>query len=156
MVTWTRTDIAPRRETNLPEVSILMGFYNAESTLARALESLLGQSLLDWEAIVVNDGSTDASREIADEFARKDKRIKVIHFADNRGLPVALNVALKEARAPIVARQDADDLSYPSRLEEQLEYLTANKNVAVLGTWMHLLDGEGQVWGRFGHRQLPK
>lgn len=102
-----------------PEISVVMGVYNNADTLATALDSILSQSGVDLEFIVVDDGSTDGSAAILDEAARKDPRLKVIH-KQNEGLTRALIDGCAQASAPWIARQDADDVSLPGRLKAQL------------------------------------
>ena len=77
-------------------IGIMMPAYNAESTIRLAVNSILNQKHTNWNLIIVNDGSSDNTKEIADEFASSDERIKVIHFNENKGRPFARNRALKE------------------------------------------------------------
>lgn len=102
-----------------PEISVVMGVYNSRATLGAALASILTQTGVDLEFIVVDDGSTDGSAEILDEAARRDARLRVIH-KPNEGLTRALMAGCAQAVAPWIARQDADDISLPGRLRTQL------------------------------------
>jgi len=120
-----------------PRVSVLLPVRDAAPWLASALASLARQTLADHEVIAVDDGSRDGSDEILDRAARADRRLVVRHTAA-RGLPAALDLALSLARAPWVARQDADDLSHRTRLERQLAWLEAHPGVDVLGTCIRL------------------
>lgn len=103
-----------------PDISVVMGVYNNADTLSAALNSILSQEGVALEFIVVDDGSTDGSAAILDEAARKDPRLKVVH-KKNEGLTRALIDGCALASAPWIARQDADDLSLPGRLQIQLE-----------------------------------
>ncbi len=102
------------------DVSVVMSVYNNADTLPVALESILSQEGVDFEFIVIDDGSTDGSGEILDEVATRDSRLKVVH-KQNEGLTRALIEGCEMASAPWIARQDADDVSLPGRLRAQLE-----------------------------------
>jgi len=120
-----------------PRVSVLLPVRDAAPWLPGALASLARQTLSDHEVIVIDDGSRDGSGEILESAARRDPRLVVRHTPAH-GLPAALALALSLARAPWVARQDADDLSHRTRLRRQLEWLEAHPGVDVLGTRLRL------------------
>jgi hypothetical protein len=122
----------------LPRVSVLLPVRDAEATLDAALESLRSQTLADHEVVAVDDGSTDGSAARLDAAAAADPRLRVVH-APPLGLVAALNRALAEARAPVVARMDADDVSLPRRLELQALRLETDAGVDVLGTRVELV-----------------
>jgi glycosyltransferase involved in cell wall biosynthesis len=103
-----------------PLVSVLLPVYNAQDYLKQSIDSILGQTLTDFELIIVNDGSTDGSKAIIDSYS--DPRIIVIDQA-NAGLPVSLNRAISRAKGKYLARQDADDVSEPIRFEKQIELM---------------------------------
>ena len=100
---------------NRQTVSVIMPVYNAEPFVGQALKSILDQTFRDFELIIVDDGSGDRSREIVHSF--HDERIVSIENGRNLGLTASLNVGLEKARGEFIARQDADDLSLPERLE---------------------------------------
>ena len=125
-----------------PLISVLMSVYNGERYVAESIQSILGQTEGRFEFLIVNDGSSDASASILDRYAAQDPRIRVIHQA-NRGLVASLNLLLDEARAPLVARMDADDVSRPERFAIQLAHMMAKPNVAILGTNTDELDADG-------------
>lgn len=125
-------------------VSVIMSVYNAELHLADAIRSILDQTFADFEFLIVDDGSCDRSAEIMDGFAASDGRIRVIR-QENRGLIASLNRLLNEARAPLVARMDADDISMPTRLERQAAFLKEHRDHAVVGTNTHELDKHGVI-----------
>jgi glycosyltransferase involved in cell wall biosynthesis len=116
----------------MPAVSILMPARNARATLDEAVASIVAQSFTDWELIAVEDGSGDGTPELLAAWARRDPRIRVLHNPEPRGLVNSLNRAAAAARAPVLARMDADDVSLPSRLERQVERL-AGGDVELVG-----------------------
>lgn len=120
-------------------VSVLIGAYNNAATLEEAMRSILDQTVRDLELIVVDDGSADDSRAVA--LGVDDPRVRVIGLDENVGIARSLNRGLQEARAPVVAVQDADDWSAPERLERQLAVLDARPEVAVVGSRMREVDG---------------
>jgi glycosyltransferase involved in cell wall biosynthesis len=124
-----------------PRVSVLIGCWNNAATLPRAIDSILAQTLDDLELIVVDDGSTDESPEVVDRY--QDPRLRRLAL-EHMGIARSLNRGLEAARAPAVAFQDADDWSYPSRLERQLAVLNRRPEVAVVGCWMDEVDEAGQ------------
>jgi glycosyltransferase involved in cell wall biosynthesis len=109
-------------------ISVVMGVYNAASTLAATLDSILGQTEGDFECIVVDDGSTDATPAILAEFASRDPRIRVVRQA-NAGLTRALIAGCAAARGTYIARHDAGDLSDPRRFALQKQALDADASV---------------------------
>jgi glycosyltransferase involved in cell wall biosynthesis len=113
-------------------VSVLLPVRDEEAFLAEALASLSAQTLEEWEAIVVDDGSRDASAAVAEAHARRDRRLRVVR-QPRLGLVAALERARAEARAPLLARMDGDDLAAPDRLERQVEALEGERLDAVGG-----------------------
>ena len=111
------------------KISIIMPVYRVESYVEKCMDSLLAQTLQDWELIAVDDGSPDASGRICDEYARKDSRISVIH-QDNRGAPAARNAAIDRARGKYFYFMDSDDWAEPTMLEDM--YSVAEKYGAQL------------------------
>lgn len=128
----------------LPAISVLMSVYNGESHVYASVRSILAQSLGDFELLIVNDGSNDGSGAILRELAASDARIRLIE-RDNRGLIASLNELIALARAPLLARMDADDISMPHRFRLQAEYLATHPEVGVLGTNAHDLDEAGNI-----------
>lgn len=106
----------------IPEVSVVMSVYNGAQALPSTLQSILTQENCEFEFIVVNDGSTDASGQVLDEWAARDARLRVIHQA-NTGLTRALIRGCAEARGVFIARQDCGDVSMPGRLAAQATML---------------------------------
>lgn len=122
-----------------PRVSVLMCVANAERYVAASIESVLQQTFSDFEFLIVENGSDDRTWEIISSFS--DKRIRAFR-TKLRQLPFNLNYGINEAKAPLIARMDADDIAAPKRLEEQVAYMDANPQVGVLGSWFEVF-GEG-------------
>lgn len=130
-----------------PTVSVVMPVYNAGRWLRTAVDSIFGQSLRSLELIAVDDGSSDASPAILQAAARTDARVRVIR-QPHGGLIAALNRGLAAARAPLVARLDADDVAHPTRLQRQADYLSQRPDVGLVGGWALEIDAQGRVRGR--------
>lgn len=129
---------------NKPHVSVIMPVYNAEAYLPQAIKSILGQSFADFELIIINDGSADKSLGIINTFAKQDGRIKVISRS-NKGLINTLNEGISKARGQYIARQDADDISQPTRLQRQIAYLKTHPGIGLLGTNIEVIDDSGRI-----------
>jgi len=104
-------------------VSVIMASYNAANTINASLESIIAQTYTNWELIIVNDGSTDKTIEIVQQYVMNDSRIVLINFSTNKGVATARNVALKSAKGAFIAFCDADDIWLPLKLEIQLPLL---------------------------------
>ncbi len=124
-----------------------MAVHNGRPFLAQALESILDQDLGDLELIVVDDGSTDGSDQVIRDYARRDHRLIHLSNPGRRGLPASLNRALTRARAPLLARQDADDISLAGRLRAQRDFLDRHPEVVLLGTAVIPVDQAGHALG---------
>jgi glycosyltransferase involved in cell wall biosynthesis len=129
-------------------VSILMPVYNAAATLPAALRSVLAQTFREWELVAVNDGSSDASLEILDRAAQKDRRIRVQTGA-HAGIVEALRSASALASAPLLARMDADDVMHPRRLLLQVTRLDSPPHVDVLATRVRSIGTTGEGMRRY-------
>ena len=116
----------------MPEVTVLMAVYNGERHIRPAIDSILSQTLRDFELLIVDDGSTDRTVEIVSSYT--DQRIRLIRRKPNAGLSAALNEGVRLAQAPLVARHDADDLSEPTRLAQQCAAMNARPEIALIGT----------------------
>jgi glycosyltransferase involved in cell wall biosynthesis len=125
-----------------PSITVLLPVYNAEPYLAQALQSVLAQTYGDFEVIVVDDGSTDGSREIITRYAREESRIRVI-ARENRGLVQSLNEGLSQATGEYVARMDADDVCLPERFSKQVTFLRTNPDHVVVGSSFIYIDEHG-------------
>ncbi|HEY3964464.1 MAG TPA: glycosyltransferase family A protein [Planctomycetaceae bacterium] len=130
-----------------PRISVVMTVYNGERHLPSAVESILRQSFSDFEFIIVNDGSTDGSRAILDDFAARDRRMKVID-QPNAGLTKALQRGCCAATGEFIARQDADDWSHPQRLERVVQLLDSCSAASMAGSWALHIDDDGEIVDR--------
>jgi glycosyltransferase involved in cell wall biosynthesis len=128
-------------------VSVVINAYNAEPYFAECLDSLLAQTLQDFEIIIVDDASTDRTPAIAEEYVRRDPRIRVERNERNLGIPATINRALALSRGKFVAKMDADDVSLPQRLERQVAYLREHAKVVMVGSWWARIDLEGRELG---------
>lgn len=117
--------------SSLHSVSVLMPVRDAQETLGHAIESIVRQTFCDWELVVVDDGSRDASPEIAQSWAERDSRIRALRLPP-RGIVSSLNHAISVARGTFLARMDADDSSHPTRLARQIESLEAHPEIGVV------------------------
>ncbi len=131
----------------MPRVSVLMPVRNAEGYLARAIESVLGQSLADLELVIAIDRSTDRSEEIARRFAAADSRV-VVMASPRPDLPAALNAAAGAARGALLARLDADDEALPDRLAVEAAFLDDHPDVVLVGSPATVIDDSGKETGR--------
>ena len=134
----------------MPVVSVVMPVYNSERYVARAVESILCQTFGDFEFIIIDDGSTDDSGGILEDFAVKDRRIRLVRRA-NTGYAVALNEGLGMARGEFVARMDSDDVSRPERFARQVEFLRAKPEVVAVGGQVVVIDPDGDAMWPMDH-----
>jgi glycosyltransferase involved in cell wall biosynthesis len=131
-----------KEQAGFPNVTVLMAAYNEERFIREAIESILNQTYQDFEFLIINDGSTDGTRDIL--LSYNDPRILVVDNEENLGLTRSLNRGLALARGEYIARQDANDISHPDRLKLQIAFLERNPEVAVLGTQMNFIDIKGR------------
>ena len=128
-------------------ISIGIPFYNAEQYLEDSICSVLAQTYEHWELILVDDGSSDNSLFIANTYAEKDSRIRVVSDGMNMKLPYRLNQLVEESTGEFIARMDADDIMHPKRLEEQLGFLETNKRYDLVSTGLVSIDNDNIVKG---------
>jgi hypothetical protein len=126
-----------------PAITVAMSVHNGEPYLGEAIASVLAQSFGDFEFLIIDDGSTDGSRQTIAGFAARDTRIRPI-LRENRGLIASLNQLLAEARAPLIARMDADDVCRPERFARQIAFLAAHADHGVVGSWSEDIDARGR------------
>lgn len=129
--------------SNIPKVSIVMSVYNGDHYLREAVDSILAQTFKNFEFIVIDDGSTDNTWAILQDYAKNDSRIILVRNTGNIGLPRSLNEGLALAKGIYIARQDADDISLPERLATQVSYLDQHPLLGILGTAVHVIDDNG-------------
>jgi glycosyltransferase involved in cell wall biosynthesis len=126
-----------------PAVTILMPVYNAETYLRESIDSMLAQTFRDFEFLIIDDGSNDRSVEIILSYT--DPRIRLEKNISNLGISATLNKGIELATAEFIARMDADDISYPSRLQLQYDYMVSHPDVALLSAWARVVDEDGRV-----------
>ena len=124
-------------------VAVIMSVYNGAKDLPIAIESIINQSHKNIVMYIVDDGSYDGTRDILFNYSAKYSNIKCFYNDHNLGLPSCLNQALKEVDSEYIARMDADDYSYPDRIQKQLEYMLENPHIDVLGTCANFSDSNG-------------
>ena len=120
-----------------PKITVLMSVYNGEKHLHEAIDSILNQTCKDFEFLIINDGSTDRTAHILQNY--NDPRIKIINNEENMGLVKSLNKGLSMARGEYIARMDADDISLPERIAKQVQYMDEHPEVGILGTWIECI-----------------
>lgn len=128
---------------NQPKVSVLMPVFNGEKYVASAVQSILHQTFQDFEFVIVDDGSTDRTREIIDTYS--SEKINVITNPHNLGVIRSLNKGIKHCRGRYIARMDADDISLPERLAQQVAFLDKIPTIDIVGTQMIIIDDHGVI-----------
>jgi len=129
-----------------PLVSIGMPVRNCQETLQPALRSVLAQTFRDWELLLINDGSSDGTLKIAQQF--KDPRIKIYHDGNFKGITTRLNQAIAMSQGQYFARMDGDDVAYPERFERQVNYLDQRRDIDLVGAWMIIFGPNGIPFGK--------
>ncbi len=132
----------------IPAISVLMCVHNGEAYLEEATDSILNQDFEDFELVIVDDASTDATQQILNRYAKADARVKVIRNGSNLGLTKSLNVGLETAKGEFIARMDADDASYPNRLSLQLEAMQSDPELIILGAGCEIVGEKDHRFGR--------
>lgn len=122
------------RQAHLPTVSIVMPAYNAARTLAESVESVVNQTYGDWELLIVNDGSTDATAALAAEWQQRDVRIILVDLSKNGGLPNARNEGIRHARGEYIAFLDSDDLWQADKLQVQIAFHDKHPDIGISHT----------------------
>lgn len=128
-----------------PPVTVLMSVYNGIEYLDEAIESIVNQTFSEFEFLIIDDASTDGSRERLEDWADRDERIRLLFHEENHGLGYSLNEGVRKARGTWIARMDDDDISMPDRLERQMAYVSRCPKVDILGGWALECDADGEV-----------
>ena len=115
----------------MPVISVILPAYNAEQTIEESIQSIVSQTFIDWELIIINDGSTDNTKTKILSFI--DSRIKYVENDGNKGLIYTLNRGIDLATGKYIARMDADDICYPERFEKQVAFMEEHPEVIVCG-----------------------
>lgn len=138
-----------------PLISVMMGVYNCASTVEEAVQSIIAQTITDWELIICEDCSSDNTWEVVQRLAEQEPRIVLIRNEHNMGLAPTLNNCLRIARGTYTARMDGDDVCAPDRFEKELAVLENDPNCAVVSCDMLSYDAEG-VYGRSNYPEKPE
>lgn len=136
-------------DEDTPLISIGMSVYNAAETIRMSMLSILGQSYRNWELIVIDDGSTDASVKIIKEY--NDPRIKLVVDGVNKGLAYRLNQAISLSGGMYFARMDADDIAYPDRLAKQLVFIKNNPQYDLISSKVLVFNDNYECVGGFSY-----
>lgn len=131
----------------IPSITIITPFYNSERFITDTIESVLNQTLTDWEWILVDDCSTDSSPQIVENYAVRDNRFIIVRLPENAGVGVARNVGLKKARGRYICFVDSDDCWLPQKLKIQIEFMQKN-HYPISFTASQLIDDQGNVLDR--------
>lgn len=133
-----------------PIVSVFIPIYNGEKYLSQTLDSLLEQTYKDFEIIIVNDGSTDRTQIISEQYASKDNRIRIVSHDKNKGLSAARNTGYSSSNplSKYLMNHDSDDISLPTKLEKLVAFLESNQDIAAVGTFAEYFDDQGNFLGK--------
>lgn len=134
-------------------VSIITPAYNAAAYIAETIESVLAQTYLNWEMLIVNDCSKDNTAEIVQSYAAKDKRIKLINLKQNSGAAAARNTALQNAKGRYIAFLDSDDLWKKEKLQKQIQFMQQNGYAFTYTSYEHFKEVKENIQNQV---QIPK
>lgn len=140
----------------VPPLSVVMPVRDALPHLHEAVASILGQTFGDFELVIHDDASTDGSREALREWAARDGRIRLFESETALGVVAGSNELVRLARAPLIARMDADDIAHRDRLRRQVEVLRSHPGVVLVGTLWETIDGDGRVVRRRDRWRLAR
>lgn len=136
-------------------VTVLMPVYNGSEYIAGAIESILGQTMGDFEFLMLDDGSTDGSLDIMLEYQKLDQRIRVV-TKENTGITNTLRYGVNVARGKWIARQDVDDISALDRLGKQLEFVKSHREIRLVGSGMKVIDQDGGFVGEYTYPMIQE
>ncbi len=137
-----------QKSVHSPLVSVIMPAHNAECFLAKAINSILAQTYHNFELIIINDGSTDKTQQIAAKFAKQSSKIKLISLIENKGESAAANLGFHQAKGEYIARMDADDVSHPQRLQKQVNFLNSHPDHILVGSQAYIINDQDQIIGK--------
>ncbi len=129
-------------DRNMCKISVITSVYNCEKYIKETIQSVIDQTFVDWEFIIINDCSRDKSADIIKSF--HDERIRFFDNETNRGQCDSLNFGIAQAKGKYIARLDHDDICYPDRFQKQFEYMESHQDVVLCGAWCDLLQ-EGDI-----------
>ncbi|WP_411819060.1 glycosyltransferase family 2 protein [Hyphococcus formosus] len=138
-----------------PLISVVMTVMNEVQYIRLAIDSILQQSLSDFEFIIIDDGSTDATPDILRDYANRDTRVRILTNATNLSVPKSANIGMANARGKYIARMDADDIAMPERFARQVDALERNPDIVLIGTGHEFIDSEGNVKSVHPHGSSP-
>ncbi|MCC5945606.1 MAG: glycosyltransferase family 2 protein [Bernardetiaceae bacterium] len=127
----------------MPQISVLLPFYNAEKTLYRAAKSILAQTYTDFELLLINNASSDESPRVAQQLAIQDRRVRLLQMPQ-KGIVYALNFGIEQSQSPYIARMDADDYAYPNRFEKQINFIYKNLDLDLVSSKVRQPQQEGR------------
>jgi len=134
-------------DTKNLKVSVLMPVLNGLPYLKDSIDSILSQTFKDFEFVIVNDLSTDGTTELLNDYAKKDKRVRILQNKTNKGIVFSLNRGLKESSGDYVVRMDSDDIAINDRIEKQVEAMDKDPDIAVMGSAASYIDATGNELG---------
>ena len=126
-----------------PQISVVMPAYNAEKYLTEAIDSILSQTFSNFEFIIINDASTDSTKQIIEFY--NDPRIKLINNEQNKGVAKSLNIGISFARGKYIARMDSDDIAMPTRLQTQFDFMEKHPNIDICGSWVQTFGAKTKI-----------
>ncbi len=130
---------------NYPLITIAIPFYNSEKYIAYSVLSVINQTYKNWDLLLVDDGGTDNSLTIAQQYADKDKRIRVVSDGQNKGLAARLNESILMAKGELYARMDADDIMAIDRIEKQVSFFLSHPEIDVVGCSAMVIDDKNCI-----------
>ena len=136
-----------------PTVSVLIPTYNRSDLLPRAIESILNQTVTDFELIIVDDGSVDNTAQILRKYIRQDDRIRVYFNHQNKGIGYSRNRLIDLSRAPYLAIMDSDDFSFPNRLQDEVDYLRKRPDVDWVSGLVSFLDHPSEIMTYYSQKE---
>jgi glycosyltransferase involved in cell wall biosynthesis len=125
----------------MPKVTVLITTYNCGKFLPEAIESIRRQKYVDYEILIIDDGSTDDTEEVLSH----EKDIRYYKNETNKGIAASCNLGLDLSKGEYIARMDADDVMFGNRLEDQVRFLDNNKDYGLVGGWYHVIDAKGNM-----------
>ncbi len=140
--------------TYSPLISVILPVHNGEKYLREAIDSVLAQTYTNFELLLINDGSTDKSKEII--LSYNDPRIRYVENEKNLRLIATLNKGIALSQGDLIARMDADDVCMPNRFANQVAFLNEHKDIDMCGSWAIRIDGEGKTTGRIKNIDTPE
>jgi len=139
---------------NTPLISVVMATFNDDATFLKiAIDSIIRQTLTDWEFIIVDDSTEQSTIDCLCNYASQDNRIRLIRNEQQLGFVASLNKGVSLAQGQYIARMDGDDISYPDRFQKQVAFLQQNNQYDVVGSVINIIDGNGKVTSQIHFRE---